>query len=130
VNPGNVFGRGVAFPPRLGPDGRWAWSAGEANVRDSIRVILTTEEGERLMLPHFGAGLREHLFEPNTVATRHQISERIKRALAQWEPRINVSEVTVEQDPRDPVAAIATVRYKLVATGASGQLNLGVQLTG
>lgn len=130
MNRGQLFGRGIAFPPRLGQDGRWAWSEGEENVRDSIRVILETEQRERLMLARFGVGVRAFLFEPNTVATRHQLSERISRALAHWEPRIEVAEVAVEPDPRDPTAAIATIRYKLVTTGAAAQLSLGMKLGG
>ena len=130
MNAGAIFGRGIAFPPRLDREGRWAWSEGETNIRDSIRVILETEQRERLMLPRFGGGLRSFLFEPNTVATRHQIGERIARALGQWEPRVNVDGVTVDPDPRDPLGAIATIRYKLVATGAPGQLSLGVKLSG
>ena len=130
MNAGQLFGRGIAFPPRLGADGRWAWSEGEENVRDSIRIILETEQRERLMLPRFGGGLRSFLFEPNTVATRHQIGERITQALARWEPRVNVGDVSVEPDPRDPMAAIATIPYKLVATGAVGQISLGVKLSG
>jgi phage baseplate assembly protein W len=130
VNRSRIFGRGIAFPPRLGADGRWAWSDGEENVRDSIRVILETEQRERLMLPRFGAGVRTFLFEPNTVATRHQLAERISRTLGQWEPRIEVGEVAVDPDPRDPTAAVATIRYKLVATGAAAQLSLGVKLGG
>ena len=125
---GRLFGRGIAFPPRLGDDGRWAWSEGEANIRDSIIVILETEQRERLMLPRFGGGLRSFLFEPNTVATRHQISERISRALAQWEPRISVSDVLVDEDPRDPSSAVTTIQYKLVATGAAGRLGFTVKL--
>lgn len=130
MTPGSLFGRGLAFPPRLSEDGRWAWSDGPQNVRDSLRIILETEQRERLMLPRFGGGLRSFLFEPNTVATRHQIAERIRRAVLQWEPRVEVDDVAVEPDARDPMAAIATIRYKLVATGASSQLNLSVKLSG
>ena len=39
VDSGNLLGRGIAFPPRVGSDGRLAWSEGEANIRDAIRVI-------------------------------------------------------------------------------------------
>src|SRR5215472_944409 len=101
MDQGRIFGRGIAFPPRIGGDGRWQWSEGENNVRDSIRIILQTEQRERLMLARFGGGLRSFLFEPNTVATRHQIGERISRALAQWEPRLTVEDVTVEADRLD-----------------------------
>ncbi|NTV96894.1 MAG: TOBE domain-containing protein, partial [Thiobacillus sp.] len=39
-----LFGRGISFPPRIGSDGRIAWSEGEQNVRESIRVILMTDD--------------------------------------------------------------------------------------
>ena len=68
-----LFGKGWAFPPRVGADGRVAWSTGRDNVRENIRVILSTEARERVMLPRFGAGLQRFLYEPNNVATRHAI---------------------------------------------------------
>jgi phage baseplate assembly protein W len=127
---GRILGRGIAFPPRVGADGRIAWSEGEANVEDSIRVILQTDRDERLRLPEFGAGLKRYLFEPNTVATRHQIESGILRALAAWEPRIAIDAVDVEPDPNDAEAAIATIRYKLVATQAPQRMTLAVTLGG
>jgi phage baseplate assembly protein W len=130
VDGARVFGRGISFPPRVGADGRIAWSEGEANVQDAIRVILQTDTNERLRLPQFGAGLKSYLFEPNTVATRHQLERQIVRALAAWEPRIAVDAVDVEQDPSDPDGAIATIRYKLVATQAPQRMVLGVTLSG
>jgi hypothetical protein len=113
---GRLLGRGIAFPPRVGPDGRVAWSEGDDNVRDNIRVILLTDRGERLRLREFGAGINRELFEPNTVTTRHRLQERIVRALTAWEPRIAVENVEVEPDPDDAEAAIATISYRLVAT--------------
>lgn len=130
MDAGRLYGRGIAFPPRVGADGRIAWSEGEANIRENIEIILRTEERERLNLPTFGGGLRRFLFEPNTVTTRFQIQDRITRALQQWEPRVTVSSVDVEEDPRDPQSAIATVNYQLVATQAAASVSLRVRLGG
>jgi phage baseplate assembly protein W len=130
VDAGLLFGRGISFPPRVGSDGRVAWSAGEANVREAIHIILMTEQRERLRLPDFGSGLGLYLFEPNTVATRHAIAEGIIRALAQWEPRIAVQSVEVDEDPTDPQAAIATITYKLVATQIRERVSLTLTLSG
>jgi phage baseplate assembly protein W len=130
VDAGRMLGRGISFPPRVGPDGRVAWSEGEANVQDAIRVILQTDRNERLRLPEFGAGLKRYLFEPNTVATRHQLEGRILRALTAWEPRIAIDAVDVDGDPHDPEGAIATIHYKLVATQAPQRLTLAVTLAG
>ena len=39
---GRLYGKGMAFPPRVGSDRRIAWSEGEDNIRESMRVILMT----------------------------------------------------------------------------------------
>ncbi|HYI13097.1 MAG TPA: GPW/gp25 family protein [Thermoanaerobaculia bacterium] len=130
MDAGKLYGRGIAFPPHVGADGRIAWSEGETNIRQNIEIILRTEERERLNLPTFGGGLRRFLFEPNTVTTRFQIQDRITRALQQWEPRVIVSSVDVEEDPRDPQSAVATVHYQLVATRATAEVSLRVRLGG
>jgi phage baseplate assembly protein W len=130
MDTGRLFGRGIAFPPRVGSDGRVAWSEGETNVREAIRIVLMTERRERLMLPEFGGGLGPALFEPNTVTTRHLIKDRIQKALAQWEPRIKVEDVRVEADPDDPQAAVATIAYRLVATQSRERVSLSLTLAG
>jgi uncharacterized protein len=128
MDEGKLFGRGAAFPPRISSDGRWAWSAGADNIRESIEVILLTDPGERLMLTSFGSGLGRFLFEPNTASTRRLIQERIQNALRLWEPRINVEQVSVAPDPDSGQRAIVTIEYRLIATQASSQITLAVDL--
>ena len=128
TNAGTIFGRGISFPPRIGGDGRLVWSEGETNVRESIRVILMTEQPERLRAPSFGGSLGRFLFEPNTVTTRRLIQDRITKELAQWEPRIQVQAVDVQADADDSQAAVATITYKLIATQAIERVNVNVNL--
>jgi uncharacterized protein len=124
----NIFGQGLGFPPRVSADGRLAWSEGEDNVRESIRLILLTEPGERLLREEFGCGLRAFLFEPNTVTTRTHIRERIMNAIKRWEPRVTVDEVTVEPDEEDQRLVGVQIHFRLVATQALGRLGLTLQL--
>ena len=128
MDSGQILGRGISFPPRVGSDGRVAWSEGEVNVRECIRVILMTEQRERLRLPEFGGGLGLFLFDQNTVTTRQLIKERISKALTRWEPRINVQSIDVEPDPADAQAVIATIAYELVATRLRERVSLTVTL--
>jgi uncharacterized protein len=130
MDAGQVYGRGMSFPPRVGPDGRIAWSEGEANVREGVRVVLLTEPGERLLAPSFGGGLSQYLFEPNTVATRHTLAEAISQAINQWEPRVALDSVAVEADPNAAEAAVVTLVYRLVATQAREQVSLNVTFMG
>lgn len=122
------FGKSLGFPPRVGPDGRMRWSEGETNVRESIAIILKTEAGERIQLADFGAGLGRYLFEPNNPATHVRIAASIEDALGRWEPRIALDGVDVTPDPTDATAALATIAYRLVATGAAERTSVSIPL--
>jgi len=129
MDKGKILGRSMSFPPRVDhATGRIPWSEGEDNVRESIRIILMTEPGERLRLHEFGGGLSEALFEPNTITTRQLLADRIAKVVTQWEPRVVVEAVTVDVAPDDPQSAIATLTYKLIATQARERVRLNVAL--
>ena len=126
---GRLFGRGIAFPPRV-VNGRVVWSEGEDNIREAIQIVLLTEQRERIRLPDFGGTLRQFLFEPNNVATRQRIEDQITAALSRWEPRIAVETIAVEPDAGDRQAAIATITYRLVATQTVQRTDVRVSLAG
>jgi phage baseplate assembly protein W len=127
MDDGAIYGRGISFPPRLGVDGRWAWSVGAQNIREAIQIILLTIPGERLLLTAFGGRLKQYLFEPNTVATRRQMQEEIVRSLKQWEPRVSLDNITVDGDPTDARVAVITINYRLVASQAMDQISMKFQ---
>jgi phage baseplate assembly protein W len=126
----SLLGQGVSFPPRLGADGRLAWSTGSQNVRESIRVVLGTDAGERVMLPAFGAGLRTFLYEPNIPATHRLIEDRVAKALQRWEPRIRVDRIEVAADPVDRQQANVTITYTMVATGEQARVGVAARVEG
>ena len=130
IDEGQIFGRGVAFPPHLDASGQWATSAGGQNVRESIQILLLTRVGERLMLPDYGSSLRANPFAPNNAATRKSVQEEMSRALQVWEQRITVDSISVDPDPSDEQAAIATIQYRLVANRLPTQITLTLQLQG
>ncbi|MCB0253130.1 MAG: GPW/gp25 family protein [Anaerolineae bacterium] len=128
VSSADLYGRGIGFPPRVGPNGQMQWSAGELNVRESICIILRTRPGERLMRPDFGCGLDRYLFEPNSVSTLRLIQEEVKTALARWEPRITLEDVVVATNPEDPRAVDITIIYTLIATRQRERVGISVAL--
>lgn len=119
------FGKSMAFPPRVGANGRMLWSEGEDNIRESIAVILKTMQRERVQLPGFGANLGSYLFEPNNAGTHARIARDIEIALGQWEPRIALDDVAVAANSGD---AVVTISYRLVASGAAESIAVSVPL--
>lgn len=130
IDIGKVFGRSMAFPARLNGEQRLAWSEAEENIRESIQIILSTEPGERLMLPDFGAGLKKYLSEPNTISTHRLMEESIHYALVVWEPRVKLQSIDIVEDEDDPFACWVFIRYELVANKQPDQVQLKVRLTG
>ena len=69
-NEANAFlGRGWSWPLRSTPLGTVAQVFGEDDIHQAILIILSTNPGERVMRPTFGAGLNSFVFEPVSVAT-------------------------------------------------------------
>lgn len=100
------LGRGISFPAwtaggsalqsaRIGMTGGWEEAAGVRKIEESIRLILGTQHGERVMRPTFGCNLRSLVFAPNNAATASLARHYVTEGLAQWEPRIEVLDVVV-----------------------------------
>lgn len=92
------LGTGFRFPLLPDGTGNLAYAAGLDLLRQSIEIILDTEPGERIMRPDFGCGLRRYLMAPNTLTTRTAMTEDITNALTRWEPRVQLTNVSVLPD--------------------------------
>lgn len=120
----------IAWPLLPLPDahGCLQWPTLEQSVREAMQVILLTNPGELLMHPEFGGGLHEFLREPNTLATRRRIRDRVQAALERWEPRIDVDRVEVAEDPDRATDARVEIAYRVRRTGVAAQLGISVAL--
>jgi uncharacterized protein len=91
--------RGFALPFRLDPtSGRVAALGGDDKLRKNIVHILLTSVGERPMRRDYGGGLRQLVHDPNNDALRSIVQHRLGQTIEQFEPRVRVEEVLVEQE--------------------------------
>ena len=108
--------RGVAHPLSFSPAGGVTAAAAVTKIEQSLRLVLSTQHGERVMRPTFGANLQSLVFAPNNAATanlaRHLVQEGITRA----EPRVSVERVDVVPDRSNDSLEI-TIAYRLVGNG-------------
>lgn len=88
------LGSGVRFPLEL-DKGDIKSAKDEESIRQSIRIILGTAKGERVMRPDFGCGIYDLVFEMTTDSTAGKISQAVREALLRFEPRIDVIDVQV-----------------------------------
>lgn len=90
------LGRGWRFPVKPGASGRLAYVTGEEEIRQSIWLIVTTAQRERVMREQFGCGMHDLVFDVNTAALHGLVQENVRSALTRWEPRIDVLDVRAE----------------------------------
>ena len=117
----SFLGVGWGYPVAIA-GGQIAMAQYEEDVRQAVLIVLTTNPGERMMRPGFGAGLNDFLFEPISYTTISTISQRVEDALIDWEPRIDVISVNVTQDANDVATLNIAIVYRVRATNNVGNL--------
>jgi uncharacterized protein len=93
----DFLGRGWTFPPTFDAKSRTVKMVErEDDIKESLRVLLTTRTGERVMEPKFGCNLDDYLFESLDATTVTIIRDKVETAILYFEPRIDVKNVTLD----------------------------------
>ncbi len=117
IDPTKAFlGVGWAFPPRVEADGVIAEAVYEEDIRQAIRIIIFTNRRERLMRPDFGAGLNEFIFANVNTTTMALVETRVRESLINFEPRIEVEDVSVTGDKSERNKLLIDLSYRVRAT--------------
>jgi phage baseplate assembly protein W len=101
----DFLGRGVRFPFQFNVIGATdtSMTVGVSekydHINESIRQIIGTSPGERVMLPEFGSRLRELLFEPNNDVLKSLAKVYVADAIRRWEKRVILKKVQIDNDP-------------------------------
>ena len=109
-------GRHLAFPFRIGSDGRTVAPADIADhVRGELIQLLLTAPGERPFLPSFGAGLKRLVFERNDPVAAGLANATVSRNLSRWLGQ-RVAVVSLKVEALDATLEV-DLSYRIVATG-------------
>jgi phage baseplate assembly protein W len=86
------------FPIVKNPLGLLAPTTGLRGIKGDLIQLLLTNPGDRVMLPTYGTPLRRLVFEPNTSMLADNVKSVIIQSINQWEPRIVVESIDVENN--------------------------------
>lgn len=114
------LGRGWKFPVGVSHvTGRVEESAYEDSIAESVKIILGTARGERVMRPDFGCGLKSYTFAEMNYTTINEIEGDVREALVLWEPRIIDVEVSCHND-----GAVLYVNVSYVVRSTNNPFNI------
>ncbi|NVD97972.1 GPW/gp25 family protein [Massilia sp. BJB1822] len=119
--PRPFLGQGLRFPLEVA-GGRLALSRGERKIEESIRLILGTARGERLMRPELGCGVHDLVFAPGSSATEMRVTDAVRQALVLYEPRIDVLDVAAASPDGTPHVLLIRIAYRIRENNAVSNL--------
>lgn len=94
------LGRGWSFPPTFdGAVGGVRMLEREDDVASSLHILLSTAQGERIMVPQYGCNMDELVHEDLDTRMRTLMADKIASAILYHEPRIDLERVEVQSDP-------------------------------
>lgn len=95
----------------------------EEAIKQSLRNLILTDPGERLMQPRLGAGIRELLFENITPGTLKLIERRVESTIESYEPRVDLIDISASSNFDDNAVQIK-VRFYVRNVEAALQLDV------
>ena len=67
----------------------------EEAIKESLKNLILTDRGERLMQPNIGSDVRASLFENATPVTLKILEERVRDVINNYEPRVSIINIDV-----------------------------------
>lgn len=119
----SFLGRGWAFPPAFNFErGTTELVDNETDIVESMRIILGTIPGERVMFPTFGCPIREFVFESKNATQMTMLKDVVYDALLFNEPRIKVEKIEITDDTLEVGLIHIHVSYTIIITNTRNNM--------
>jgi phage baseplate assembly protein W len=115
-------GRGWRFPILPDATGSLGYVEGDDNVGQSLRILLLTQLGERMMRPGFGCAAPRLIFAPGSLQFLSLLERTVRETVRDWEPRIDLDDVRAEADPADETRVTVAISYRVRRSNSRSNL--------
>ncbi len=115
----NFLGRGWSFPPSFKKELQTVeMTENTEDIENSLRILLTTAIGERIMQPRYGCDMTDLVFEALDTGTKTLIIDRIKTALLFFEPRIDAKKIELNTTNAIEGEVLVEIEYVIPSTNS------------
>ena len=119
ANDRSFLGRGWAFPPAFSRAGAYVeMVSGADEVAESLKILLATTPGERIMQELFGCDLDGVLFEPLDQSFINTVTGMVSNAILDYEPRIDLNKLTVSESEQQDGLLLISIDYTIRGTNS------------
>lgn len=119
LKPDSFLGRGWDFPPTFDDGGETvAMLDTYDDVESSLRILLGTATGERVMQPAFGCNMDELTFESLDTTLKTFMKDKIFTAILYHEPRVNLLDVVFQEEQINAGLILIEIVYQVRGTNS------------
>ncbi len=119
----SFIGKGWSFPPTFDNRKRGVlMTEGEDDINRSLEILMGTRLGERVMRPSFGTNLDRLQFESIDLTMVSSLKKDLEYAIVIFEPRINLLDISIEQDESLVGRILIVVEYMIRETNTRTNL--------
>lgn len=113
------LGGGWSFPPTFNRSFNGVeMLEEEADIASSLKILLSTAQGERVMLPQYGCNVEELVFESLDTRTKTLMADKIESAILYHEPRIELENVRLDESRELEGVVLIEVTYRVKSTNS------------
>ena len=108
----------------------------EELAQQNLKTIILTSPGERIMVPDFGVGVRNYIFEQNTSGTQAALRNAIQQQVSKYAPYILIEELQVSSpnivgalpNERDQTRINIYIRFRVPGANITSNLTIPVEI--
>jgi phage baseplate assembly protein W len=97
----SFLGRGWSFPPRFDGHKRLVMVENAQDIEESLRILLATRCGERVMQPAYGTTLHRLVFENASEGFLTELKDMLGKAILFFEPRVELMQIDCQISAED-----------------------------
>lgn len=119
MEPYSYLGKGWGFPPTFGNQGQTVeMLSAFDDVESSLRILIGTATGERVMQPDFGCNMEELIFEPLDATMKTYMKDKVFTAILYHEPRIDLLDLVFHDEQEREGLILIEIVYSVRGTNS------------
>jgi phage baseplate assembly protein W len=95
-------------------------------IKQNFKMLILTNPGERVMLPDFGVGINQYLFENFSSSTYTDIETNIRKQTEKYLPVVTIRKITFEDSEQDNNRLGIAILYSIPVLGIKDLLQFTI----
>lgn len=82
-------------------------------IKQNLKMLILTNPGERIMMPDFGVGLKNYLFEQKTDSVYSDIQQKIEEQVSSYLPIVKINSINFSSDSENENLIYLSINYSI-----------------